>query len=975
MIPTGNRNLCWIDAVSSPVLVRPQKDIRAARRPITQLLLRNAASMKVSIFLYLFILLHQVSAQRLSPIAYWTFDKTAPARDVANINELNIKNRAEIRSGNDATGNFLHLFPKPDNQINLVVLKEMNAFSAEMMVRFSPGSIKNHAVFFATSDHMIRTVMTADLIAFNTHILLASGEVRTHAFKIALDGIGRKSYGYYLDGNWHHFVFQINAQTGQKEIWIDGELPEGFSVDMGIRGGKICKAVQNCANALTFGQYFNGDIDEVALYATVLPQALIRQHYRQALSGQHYTFDVEASRNLSPNRPVAVEAGIDPREYAPGHPLVTTSATAQLRSFPLPRYLPNHSLRPLYNWMGQSYLGGKGQPGISQREAVNRSVQVQEELALNWHYMIGIENASFASSDRQLNDDDFYLAAWIKLANQYPHLPMSITTLWAQVPVQAIGEKIQKSYILRTDLPAAYYLKDAKGGFLSNQGTVSAKNRFISPAAPGELFKIDGNAQKYCLERILSKLNRPVQMINENGEMPPIPYNENTLVRDPAVVAHKKKLNIEDWSTYQAEQKLRLRQIYSSRFMKEIPQLRNTLFSWYGVDAGSTHRFDWRVSRKIGSPINGQYYATPDFYPRWPENWSRTRGAWRGWNWIEESRKKEILAGDRLYSPFVAAGWSVNPEENIRPSQWLALLKNLAVTGAEFYYTGFFNVSSGKEPVFPKPENYIWQAAMPAYAQAITSRYEDVLRKGNLLRDKAGNILVQHETGDPRVLVTVRKHDTRPVYVIAGSLQPISNQKGNVTDKKQVKIDLEGKPLIFEVRRQGSVYIYDQSDRNRPLFFQLDGWHETGHPSYWSQDISLEAELYDVGTGLVRSTDRPADAGPEDFSKFITYISAEKGTECVEYHFTLRENSPQNWKILLNATLSSGREGKIELLINGETPYGDICLNSQNWEWYEKDCRGRELRFYDLKPGNHRLTLTFRDTQARIDQIILKQLN
>lgn len=934
--------------------------------------------MKFLIFicLFLFLLLPGVFGQSTEPLAYWDFDQASPQLDATQLYEIPLKNRAEVISKNGQVGSYLHFLPEPGNQVNLLTLEQMTAFAAEMIVRFPSRITRDYVIFFATSDQMIRSLMTTDMIVFITHIRLPSGEVKIDKFKVTLDGIGRKSSGYYMDGNWHHFVFQLNAQTGRKEIWVDGQLSEGFSVDMGMRGGKICKGSwPDCANALTFGQFFSGDVDEVAVYKTFLPGSLIQQHYRQMMAGQHYTFNVDKSRNLPPIKAASVTSDIDIKEYAPGHPSVSVSATEQLQSFPAPRYLLSHTLRPLYNWMGLGYLGGKEQPGILPEDAVRRSVDIQEELALNWHYMIGIENANLAISDRQLNDTNYYLGAWIRLANQYPDLPMSITTLWAQAQVQVVGDEKQKPYVFRKDLPADYYLRDGKGGFLSSQGIVGAKNRFLSPAAPGDLLKIDGNAQKYCLERILSKLNRPVQMINENGEVPPIPYSESTLMKDPTVVAHKKKLKIDEWDRYQAEQKLRFRQIYRSRFMDGIPQLRNTLFSWYGVDAGSIHRFEWSIARKVSSPINGQYYATPDFYPRWPENWDKTRGPWRGWNWIEATRKKEILAGDRLFSPFIGAGWSIDPEENIRPSQWLALLKNLGVTGAEFYYTGFFNVSDGKKKAFPKPQNYIWQAAMPAYAQAITSRYEDLLRDGNLLLDQSGEPIVQYETGDPRILVTVRRHDTRPEYVIAGGLQPLSNQAGNVEDKKRVKILVEGQPLTFEVRRQGSVYRYDQSDQQHPVFFQLDGWHEAGHPGYWSKDIAIEAELMDVGTGLIRSTERPVGAAPGDFSQFRTSISATKGNECAEYYFTLRENSPRTLHVQLNGNIVSGSKGKIELLIDGETPYGEICLDSRDWGWYDKDCSGRELKFYGLKPGTHHLTITFRDTDVQLDQIILRGIN
>ena len=184
--------------------------------------------------------------------------------------------------------------------------------------------------------------------------------------------------------------------------------------------------------------------------------------------------------------------------------------------------------------------------------------------------------------------------------------------------------------------------------------------------------------------------------------------------------------------------------------------------------------------KKYASPINGKYYSTPDFYPRWPSNWKDWKGPWHGWRWIEEGREKEIKDGDELFSPFISPGWSKNAEEDIRPAQWLGLLKCLSAAGAEFFYVGYFNMS---QP-FTDPREYVWQAAEASYAQAVTSRYEDELRNGHLLTDNSGVAEVQIKTNDPNVLLVVRKHNLKNRYLIAAALQPFSNNKGEVPDKK-----------------------------------------------------------------------------------------------------------------------------------------------------------------------------------------------
>ena len=99
------------------------------------------------------------------------------------------------------------------------------------------------------------------------------------------------------------------------------------------------------------------------------------------------------------------------------------------------------------------------------------------------------------------------------------------------------------------------------------------------------------------------------------------------------------------------------------------------------------------------------------------------------WYPLEEVRRSEIATVDAIFSPFVAAGWHIAEEKNVRPAQWLGLLKILGIWGAEFYYAGFFSLSKP----FPIPENWVWQAVIPSYAQAVTSQYADLFFDSDVL--------------------------------------------------------------------------------------------------------------------------------------------------------------------------------------------------------------------------------------------------
>ena len=110
---------------------------------------------------------------------------------------------------------------------------------------------------------------------------------------------------------------------------------------------------------------------------------------------------------------------------------------------------------------------------------------------------------------------------------------------------------------------------------------------------------------------------------------------------------------------------------------------------------------NWSVTREIGTPMDNpqtgkqSFFSTMDIYLQYPGEWYTGGGPDHGIEWAQGDRVSEMAQGDTLFSPFVAAGWSGKAEHNVRPAMWLGLLKILSAWGAEWYYTGFFNVVSG----------------------------------------------------------------------------------------------------------------------------------------------------------------------------------------------------------------------------------------------------------------------------------------
>lgn len=562
-------------------------------------------------------------------------------------------------------------------------------------------------------------------------------------------------------------------------------------------------------------------------------------------------------------------------QFPLGYPSSQASPFEQLEHFPLPRYLPGNHLQKLFNWMDPGYMGGRGQDGVTFKIYNANADNLQEELALNWNYGIVIPNAGTAFGGLK----DTLCPTIIKLANKYPGIPLDIIIFWTQGRPKVLGYDNGRPMILSAKIDSAYSITFNRDG---------KKRSEIKFNFPDSLIRIDGDVQKFYLNKLLKYLTRPINRINENGEEPPDSYLVQFIKDDPIMIKMKDSMKIDSWEDFVSTRKLQMRNVYSSEFMKGIPTLQNTFFSFYIAEGGPIDRFEWPIMKKCMTPLNGKYYSTPDFYPRWPKNWKDWTGAWHGWKWIEIGRKTEIKEGDYLFSPFVAAGWAKNYEENITPGQWLGLLKCLSVIGAEFYYVGYFNLSAP----FNNPSDYVWQAAMPAYAQAITSRFEDVLKDGNVLFDENHQPIISYPTWDNHVLITARKANNKEKYVICGTYQPFSNDSAEIPESKNVSVNINGHSLSFEIRRQGSVYIYEKTPDNRIIFYQLDKWHENKHPERWSKDFCFEAEVADSG---VTSNDIYTDktGGEGDYTNFTSYALLQKDKHFF-YYFSDRDSVKQS---------------------------------------------------------------------------------
>ena len=898
-----------------------------------------------------------VSAQTVyQPDRYWTFngnDATADSISGYNLN-FTTYNCAYTVVNSGLVGKHIDL----DGQSNLVDaggLTLNNKLSIEFL--FKPGYTFNTANIITRGDGAFNIRIQYPKIIFSTSHNSGSGSAVNDDLEITLDGIGRKSYGYYMDNNWHHLVFKLNASTGAKEIWVDGEMPSGFNKTVTTGSFANSGNTSIYLNHTVSYVRFHGGLDEIAIYNADIPKNLIYKHYVESQSGLPYDFTDDYNQPIPPTS--SIIGPVDVEEFAIGHPSVSVPAIEQITTFPTPRYKPGHTLLPNVNWMDPRYMGGLFQPGVSNQISADNSVIIQTELAKKYNYYFNVDFGT-----------DVWDNAWVNTANSNPDFKLAIITFRAQLN----GNNPELN---NQNKPSNHYLQNSSGTFIDANGNPTS-SKIWRPTAPTSSYQADGATIKNLFADLFTRLNKPIDLVNENGEIFPH-INSTALSRDPDVTNAKNASGL-DWDSYFAKSFMENEtQSFRDVFMNSHSMLANATFTEYAIDGQPDWRIKYSEARKVNNQINGQYYSTPDFYPRWPHNWRYWSTAWHGWQWIVESRYHELAEGDRLYSPFVAAGWDVDPEQNMRPGQWLGLLKCLNMTGAEFFYTGFFSLSAP----WPDSRNWIWQAVMPSYAQAVTSRYEDLLRNGNLMEGDIGNSYVNPTqpgyafwSGDLRNLVVIRKHNTQNKYAITGTVQPNTNMTGNTDLENNATITLDGQTVSFKVRRQGSTYYYDNTNPSDPVFYQLDKWHERTHPSRWTDDFILDAELFDNNNSQVTiKTEVPSGTTTGDFTEFTSYVSWPDNVttpQAVQYNFHPRNTSNNTFYLWVRARSRGGvsTSMSIELDNGGSQTIG--CIVDTNWTWYRFDaCNQQAIEYNGVSLQDHVLKITPDNKNLEIDEVLL----
>ncbi|MEM9024461.1 MAG: hypothetical protein AAGB22_12005, partial [Bacteroidota bacterium] len=467
-----------------------------------------------------------------------------------------------------------------------------------------------------------------------------------------------------------------------------------------------------------------------------------------------------------------------------------------------------------------------------------------------------------------------------------PDIPLYWITIWPGLKLNKydVADGFEKGPLqARSNLSPGHYLRSTDG----NTSIVWDPTSIATEDA----LAVDGHTSWLRLSNALKGAKTAVALINENGEISPSAGTYRTEsdwnhIHNPSLTTEFATFSTStiyntDWETgFAPFLKTQLRRLYRDGVLADpLLQNNNTAFSYYSVDGLGghlSHPGGWNALREVQQNLGTNHYATSDFYPVGNDNWDGIRGQHHGLLWVMRSRRLELQesnGADALFSPFVAAGWAANPLYTYRPGRWLGLLKVLGIYGAEFYYTGHFSLSSPENPLpIDRGKHWVWQTLIPSYSQAITSRYETILREGEMLegslvvggftdfRILSGNFdiytvgrkWVNPANANPTPSFTVAGDDVQ--YVFSTTVQPRTNRYAGTGAPNNFDKTADLEPvddfqagLQLTSRRQGSTFLLrkDEQTYSEPVMIWLDKWHEPWHTDWWTDDVYLEAEVQD----------------------------------------------------------------------------------------------------------------------------------
>jgi hypothetical protein len=762
----------------------------------------------------------------------------------------------------------------------------------------------------------------------------ATTKLGTAAFTFDMSGFNGRSWSSLTDGKFHHFALIIDLDHEQIALSIDGKVEDGwaqpFPSALALTGLDHHLHIQPVdAGAVSWGfngEGFRGDIDELAWTPAVLPQTLLAQHAAQAAADQHYSFTDQCQ--APPPVPPSTDNRVVPTDFAPtvdgtqppvnpwpqylnsgGTSLATAVptqlASQQLQTFPLPRYAQGNAVPRMDHWLDPTYYAWIPEFEADRAGALAERGAAQIELARDWNFHTYVQTSSTPSP-------------WDIVATEGGH---SIT--WHMFLVAA---NVDLSGIPNSTY-SGQYTRAAAGGFRlagASKGQV-ALDSYNAALASGHrapfvvqdaLFVEDGETLGFSQYDYAWISGSPdLAYFNSTYD------TGGACASAPASAACTQAV-----ARFQGDTVSLFRQSYYDGIASVLPPATfpRVRFTWYNLDGYAGYQaMPWGDhGRDAAETQPGQSFQPAGFvqhlsgsdeYIVTPEHWSILgRAGNDDLGWLDVSRPSEEAAGDFLMAPYLSAGWNNAAESDVRPPQMLSLAKYLVAAGAISFHPGVFATSIqgpsgvrlayGRYPDHPgDAREYIWQAAVASYAQAIASRVESRMRASKIVwqSDDSGGTHIFHEAGNPGNLAAVRQEydpANQPLqrFLISAGVEGFKNGIGpqwRRSDNISFELTQGGPKIKVPARRQGSFYSLDL-DGPSPVLVQYDGWHEDAAFNYWAHDFVFEAEAADgrkAGSGaqLIPATEAPGLAS-FDFTNFTSFL-------------TVQSPGPQTWSLAQNA--------------------------------------------------------------------------
>jgi hypothetical protein len=389
------------------------------------------------------------------------------------------------------------------------------------------------------------------------------------------------------------------------------------------------------------------------------------------------------------------------------------------------------------------------------------------------------------------------------------------------------------------EAPADAWTRDKDGKVLNGKaqsmdGTQwsEGKGAIWSPEAPDAVWQMAGEYRAAPL-RELQKRGVPISMVLNGGEygLGVLGFAKGVWSKDPRVAAAAEKNG--GWRTYASAKKGHAERIIADAVRAAVPDRK--LYIYYTAGGRTLRNKDWSIDD-------------------WGATWEHMRGVsdlpssevyYRHFNDGFTGRLNmltcalnaiaaEIASGDPLSYNWVAGGWvRGNEAKNVADmDRWTGFLKCYYTAGMLGANVGYYEYPKGGFGVkFPPNEPPVWlrQMAASAHVHALFSQAEDLVRNGDLLPGPMKHAIstsdpaYEFPTGDETARVLVRKHRTRPAWLVTAWAADGPDRDVTVTVPELGRLTLRARVCgsVYEATLAGGKVTLTQLDEEGSSFTRV----------------------------------------------------------------------------------------------------------------------------------------------------------